>query len=307
MNRHGFTLIEVLLSVILLALIVSIVYAIFSSVTGTVGTTRVLIQEMNFRQFLTRGLEANFTAAYSDKAYEDEIYRFLGTNDEGRDGPQDCIRFCSTASLTGGMTLPGDLKEVRYEFIDRRASSMALDWDDEEEEKPETAILQVTETPMIAANVQGVDEDTGLFETDSEYNSPSWRVPVRSFDVQYYDGTDWVQEWDSLNMGRLPWAVHIRINFAKSEEQLEKEKDKNYDVQDDPDFELIVGLPLGFGVVEDLRSIGSADSMQSGDSAESGDSSEEESSGNQSEYIPDSGQEGSSENQEGVTSRTGSS
>ena len=74
-------------------------------------------------------------------------------------------------------------------------------------------------------------------------------------DLQYFDGAEWLDEWDSLQFGRVPWCVHIRINFAKTDEQLKEEASENYDDIDDPDFEMVIPIPLGLGVTEDGRSL----------------------------------------------------
>jgi hypothetical protein len=65
-------------------------------------------------------------------------------------------------------------------------------------------------------------------------------------DIQYFDGEDWIDEWDSVAEGRLPWAVHFRLNFARPE----GEEEVGFDAIDDPDMSLIVALPGGAGLTE---------------------------------------------------------
>ena len=79
-------------------------------------------------------------------------------------------------------------------------------------------------------------------------------VPVRTVDFTYYDGTDWVDEWDSQTMGRLPWCVRVRINFARTDEEILAEKDQNLDIVENPDFEIVVPIPLALGQQTDGRS-----------------------------------------------------
>jgi len=80
-------------------------------------------------------------------------------------------------------------------------------------------------------------------------------VPIRTFDIRYYDGAEWVDEWDSEIVGRLPWSVHVKVNFARTEEQIEEEEDENIDIEEDPDFEMVIPLPTGFGRLQDGREI----------------------------------------------------
>lgn len=265
MRQRGFTLLELLLAIAILAMITSIVYAVFASVVNANEMTRAEAEAVRLRQFLERSFERNFSTVYTDEDYADQAYALIGVDEDGFDGPQDTIRFTASSPVNGGLAFPGDVKEVRYEFIDAESEDFDLQWMDErrareeeggeqaeqDEEEPQDR-LQVVETPLLAGDVQAVSETSGNFVTPETYESPSWTVPVRTFDVQYFDGTDWVKEWDSTQLGRMPWSVRVRINFAKTEEQLEKE-DNKYDINDDPDFEMIVPVPIGIGNYNDLR------------------------------------------------------
>jgi prepilin-type N-terminal cleavage/methylation domain-containing protein len=265
MRNSGFTLMEMILALAIIVIMTAIVYSALSSVVNSTGMARAAAEETRLRQFLARSFEANFRSVYTDRINEQPAFQFIGINDEGSDGPMDSVRFCSSAPLMGGMSLPGDVKEVRYEVISGEDTEMDLDIDEAAEaaERPEGSTLESVEVPLVAGNVEeleavGEAEDFGDFEelaTDPNYEAPHWSVPIRSMDLQYFDGTQWVDEWDSVQFGRVPWCVHVRINFAKTEEQLEAEASENYDEIDDPDFEMVIPIPLGLGVTEDGRSL----------------------------------------------------
>ncbi len=249
----GFTLLELLLAIVILAVITAMVYGAFSGTVSSAGRSRIALEELRLRAFLLRSFETNFTTVYVDPQQSQEVYRFLGVNSDGSEGPQDTVRFCSTAPLIGGVALPGDVKEVRYEVVDTGASAMRLQWDEKEADQDVSAVLQVTETPLLAGNVQGVDASTASFVVDPAYTSPNWTVPVRTLNFQYFDGTQWLDEWDSQSTGRLPWAVWIKVNFAKTEEQLAYEREKGFSTVDDPDFEMIIPIRGGLGGRTDVR------------------------------------------------------
>lgn len=271
MKRHGFTLIEVLIAISILAVIVLVLYSSFSSVTNTMESARVSEEEMRLRMFLQRSFRANFTSVYTDRTMENELYRFVGIDDETRDGPNDSIRFISINALMGGRALPGDLKEVRYGTIGGEESEFnPIDFSDD----PEWSLdnqrkLEALETPIFGSNAQELDPDTGFLKPPEEqdsnssmnigdqpvYESPSWSVPIRTIDFSYYDGTDWVDEWDSQLLGRLPWCVRIRINFARTDQQLEEEKREGLDIVENPDFDMVIPLPSGIGLTQDARSL----------------------------------------------------
>jgi prepilin-type N-terminal cleavage/methylation domain-containing protein len=262
-ENAGFTLIEVLLAIVILAVVVAMVYTSFSSVTTTIGVSRVRSEELRLRQFLERSLQTNFASVYIDQGLGLPGYQFIGIDEDSPDGAIDSIRFASSASMMGGLALPGDLKEVRYEVlgVEGRIGDFSLEEDIDEDAGPQ---LRATETPLAVANLMAlsgeVDDPDRDTESDLDFEAPTWTVPIRSFDVSYYDGMEWVDEWDSEVVGRLPWSVHVKINFARTEEQIEQEEDDRIDIEEDPDFEMMIPLPAGIGRIQDGREIASMES-----------------------------------------------
>lgn len=282
MRNDGFTLMEMVLALAIIVIMTAIVYSSLNSVVNSAAMARAAAEETRLRQFLVRNFETNFRSVYMDRTSEQAAFQFVGVNDESRDGPMDSVRFCSSAPLMGGMSLPGDIKEVRYEVMKSEDTEMGLDLGegDEAEEDLENAMLEAVETPMIAGSAgqledsqNGVGSRNGLgsenrlggqdrlgeemddLGTEASYEAPHWSVPIRSMDIQYFDGTDWLDEWDSVEFGRAPWCVHIRINFAKTEQQLKEEASKRFDEIEDPDFEMVIPIPVGMGVTQDGRSL----------------------------------------------------
>ncbi len=251
-GRVGFTLLEVLVATSILAVIAAIVYATLSTVIGSIETTRVQSEELRLRQFLVRSMSANFATIYIDADRQDETFALIGTDENGSEGPADSIRFCSTAALQGGAAMPGDLKEVIYEVAESSKSDDVIDTRMEEteerflDERP-SRMLRSIETPLLGANVQEIDSSKGTFVPDSAYESPSWTVPIRSMNIRYFDGEEWVDDWDSVAIGRLPWCVEIRLNFARSKAQLELEAEEDFSLTEDPDMILVMPIPMGLG------------------------------------------------------------
>jgi len=264
-HNAGFTLIELMLAIAILVVVVSMVYASFSSVTTTMGVSRVNSEELRLRQFLQRSFQNNFASVYADQGLGLPGYQFIGLNEDSADGPVDSIRFASSASMMGGLALPGDLKEVRYEVlgVEGRIGDFSLQDDTDEDTGPQ---LRATETPLAVANLMAaageVDDPARDAENDLGFDAPTWTVPIRTFDVRYFDGGDWVDEWDTEVVGRVPWSVHIKINFARTDEQIELEQDENIDIEEDPDFEMVISLPAGMGRIQDAREVASMEAQQ---------------------------------------------
>jgi prepilin-type N-terminal cleavage/methylation domain-containing protein len=274
MSRKGFTLIELLIATTILVIVIAIVYASFVSVTSSVEEARIDAQKMKLRQFLIDNLHANIATIYTDfrSLAEDSerdpyLFAFQGIDEEASKGPADSLQFACTAPLMGGLALPGDLKLVRYEVSSSQSEEAEAEMDPgagQEEDEADERKLRVTETPVIASNLQTAQDDQGmmqsqtaekLFEAAEGFESPSWSVPVRSFDVAYFDGDQWMDEWDSVAVGRLPWALRVRVNFAKTDEEVAAENQEGLDQEENPDFELVLSIPGGAGTVLDARDV----------------------------------------------------
>lgn len=212
------------------------------------------------------GTDANQDAALAEEELMMARYVFQGENDVGPLGlPADMLTFSSTAPLIGNLALPGFLKQVTYEIVSETGEEDAPAFGAPAFGAPDQysasfLTLEVTETPIMGDQQQeeagfltGSDVREKLDEAAREvgYESPGWRVPMRSLDIHYFDGEEWVEEWDSLEMGRLPWSVRIRMNFARPEEELEAEQDAGFSVEEDPDYELVVAIPAGLGITLD--------------------------------------------------------
>ena len=262
MKRLGFTLIELLVAMTVLSIITGIVFGSFFAVTDSVELAREAANEVRFVQFLNQYFNTNLASAFYDlramnpnDQLQEEAY-FLGEDDKGRLGAADAIEFFSTAPLLGGMGLPGDMKLVRIEVLkddDReKAESDAAD----EEDKP-YVMLQVTESSLAQGRASGVfGGSDDLFakrsagdaskELAADGDTPSsWGHEIQSFDVKYFDGKDWLDEWNWDEEFMMPWAVHIRINFWRPEAERDAEKAAGLDFDDDPDYELVVPIPSG--------------------------------------------------------------
>jgi len=311
-DSTGFTLIEVLIAMTILVIITGTVFASFSSIVNSVESTRVTAEEMRLRQFLQRSFNANFTTTYingDNDTYDSTFFQFVGVNGTDSHGHADSVRFLSSSPIVGGGALPGDLKEVKYEIQSTDEDGNKLFADDKDATQPEDEqqslkdhMLQCTETPIAQGNIQSLDTGSAggaAVQADASYVAPMWTVPIQSFDVLYFDGTAWLEEWDSEQVGRMPWAVHIRIGFAKPESMREADKEEGFNINDDPDIELVISIPSGLGVTLDQRdfqtSTGTADPNDTNDTNRANDTNDANDTDrtNDGNYTNDSGQSNS--------------
>lgn len=78
---------------------------------------------------------------------------------------------------------------------------------------------------------------------------PGWSVPLDGFDLAYFDGYEWVEDWDSIEFGRMPWAVRIRLNYARSEEENDADREAGIRQDEDFDFVAVIPIPIGAGLI----------------------------------------------------------
>ena len=107
------------------------------------------------------------------------------------------------------------------------------------------AYLLITERPVVhQSGSDGVSVDQDIDEADVR----SHQVPINSMDIRYYDADsqDWVDDWDSIEKQRLPWAIEVMINLARNPDD-DAASGAN---PEEPDLDMTFVLPLGAGTKE---------------------------------------------------------
>lgn len=264
-RRSGFTLLELLISITILSIIVGMVYVSFSSVVRAADVAREVAERMRLRQFLAQSFSSSLPAARADAAVTVQGYQFLGEDATGPMGPADLLSFCSATPLLGAYSLPGVMKQVRYEIVDENldegGSLTGVQTDGPAWSDAPSLALEYTESPLTVEMT--MEEDQMLVPFDSEEGMYAhWRVPVASFDAKYFDGEEWMDSWNSIELGLMPWAVKVSINFAKTEEELVSEQTAGINPLESPDFEMTYVLPIGAGTLEPFLELNPAAAAQ---------------------------------------------
>jgi len=187
----GFTLLEVIIAVTILAVMAGI---IFSVVLGSTSRSRALEDEMELR--LTAGSILNLIAEDLKGAYiqPGSAPFFLGRDLFSRENPADGVDLVTTAALpVNPMTVAGDLAEVGYTLI-------------HEADKEVGTLYRREHAPPE----EPWDDGGESFEISEG---------VLSFNLRYFDGDNWNDEWDSqdqtrANMtGKIPDEIEIEITM----------------------------------------------------------------------------------------------
>lgn len=287
-HTRGFTLIEILVAVTLLAMVLGIVYGAYSSVVMSVERAREASERLKTMQFIVRGFSQNLAQAtegwspgsayrpYSSgggggqntggAALEDGDMRFpfIGEIKQTADGTFDSLSFGSTAPMIGGGQLPGQMKMCTYRLEkessgedDNPEAKKKLS-KEEREEAEARWLLVLTETPWTPAGEETQTRNRGLVTTEQlnkqlgEAAEEIGQKPVSrstvvyGWDLAYFDGKEWVEEWHSDDSGYLPWSVRVRV---KLDREPGEEPPVKFDPERDPSvIELIFTVPAGAGI-----------------------------------------------------------
>jgi len=200
-NKHGFTLVELLVAVALIAAILCMVYGSYFATSKSAQTCKAKIKasqkgrkalEQMARQIRCSyaPADANYTQAEpvepgtkqairKGMILEDSFSYFNG-NSAARRG--EILHLITTNRLLGEKRPADGLFEVTYKF-DKRASLLLL----------------------------SQREFTGSAQKTGERDFQPVAEGVKSLELKFFDGKKWLRSWDFKDNKQLPYAVRIEI------------------------------------------------------------------------------------------------
>jgi prepilin-type N-terminal cleavage/methylation domain-containing protein len=186
--RHGMSLIEVLLSVAIVALLVTLVLSVYHTVTATLRSQQERqagpAAAADALARMSRDLACTFTA------WKDESTRFLLSPAGTNQGPGSAVSFC-TAIRPAGETDP-----LWFE-LERVAYRVTVD----EHREP---VLVRERRPLAGPG------------SDAPPVTNTLAVGVEQFRVTVFDGTNWCESWPGAGSAVCPRAARIELLAAKA-------------------------------------------------------------------------------------------
>ncbi len=184
MNSKGFTLIEILLAVGILGIIFSMVYWTFDKTYDVIEGLQMETDRFRSVRLSLNKMSEEISSVYWREGYKDSL--FISEDIEENGHPRDSLRFMSASnygSSAGGNE--SDMNIISYYL--------------EKEEKGETYKLMHSEIRNIFS---AKDEDREAYELGESLIGLNFR---------YFNGTDWVDSWNSDEFKAVPLIVEIKI------------------------------------------------------------------------------------------------
>lgn len=186
-RQHGFTLVEVILAVALSALLLTIVYWTYFNINRSIDAAEENQQALETGRILTEMIRRDIRGMITDR------FSLKAKNQTVDDRVLGQVEFVTTAGFYAD---PLKLRRVGYElFVNDRGDKIFV--------RKESVDLSDT-----------LDANAKVFELS--------RI-VSGFQLEFFNGTEWTDAWDSDTTGALP--KQIRVTFDVSDT---KGRDKRF-------------------------------------------------------------------------------
>lgn len=195
--RRGFTLIEVLLTLTLLALLISLVQGAYSGAARSRRRAGAETEQAHLAAFVLQKISAELATAYFSAPRQDVTGLVLDADAEGN----AALRFTTRLPPISGHSLGGE-SQVSYTL----------------EEDEDGWTLARRESPNVEADIEAADAYTMI-------------KGIRRFSVLCYDGEEWLESWDSRDRTDppiLPLAVTLEVAWAGEDDREEEGTERLY-------------------------------------------------------------------------------
>jgi hypothetical protein len=184
-----------LVAMVILAIVLTIAYSVFSTSYSALHQVSPDRDIFYTAQVILDRMADEIQSAYSrpDLSYTG----FVGENDEREDAPQDSLIFSAMANFYWIKGVEG----VRESDFLKISYSLSEDETDER-----TRRLMRRQDPIFGpfeGDSEGIgSKDRGVYELADG---------VWGIDFRYFDGSEWVEDWNSGERQGLPRAVEVKL------------------------------------------------------------------------------------------------
>jgi general secretion pathway protein J len=184
-KNKGFTLLEILLAIALSALLLVTVYSVYFSIARSISSTLETQELMETGRILLEMLKHDIRGISGPR------FPLVSTLEEVNGKVVTNIVFVTS---TPASTNPFRWNKVGYTLIQDRQGQVIF-------------IKKAAKNPN-----DNLDELGTVFEVSRLVNS---------FRVTFFDGTTWVDQWDSRSAGKLPKQVRISVELSDEKKNVQ--------------------------------------------------------------------------------------
>jgi general secretion pathway protein J len=194
-SRRGFTLVELMLAVLILAIMMSIIYGVVVSTVNAARRVEEITASSEIGPAILTRVRSDIEAAFIPKEGE----YFVGTKKPGGGGDRDRIDFISGELAYGS---ENNIEEARFHSINEVGYQVL-----ENRKDPNVGVLYRREDYFVDADPLKGGRLTEVYDR------------VKSFSLRYYDGEKWLPDWNNKTLKGLPKAVEIEVKILVTERE----------------------------------------------------------------------------------------
>jgi type II secretion system protein J len=199
-RRDGFTLIELMLAVLILAIMMSIIYGVVVSTVTAARRVEEITATSEIGPAILTQIRIDLEAAFLPKEGE----YFVATKRTGGGASRDRIDFVSGVMAYGS---ENGIEEARFHSVNEVGYQMI-----ESRKDPSVGILYRREDYFIDSDPLKGGRLTELYDR------------VRSFNLRFLDGETWRGDWNSKGQKGLPKAVEIELKILVTDREKPSEQ-----------------------------------------------------------------------------------
>jgi general secretion pathway protein J len=177
-GKKAFTLIEVLLAVTLSALLLTIVYWTYFSINRSIDAVTENHEAMETGRVLSELIKRDIRGITAAQ------FPLVGRNVEIDGRPAGEVEFVTTARLDSD---PASFRRVGYALIENSSGERIL----------------------VRKESRNLKDDLNTAAKIFEIS----RI-INGFQLSFFNGTDWVDKWDSGSQGSLPKQIRVTIDVS---------------------------------------------------------------------------------------------
>ena len=180
-RRAGFTLIEIMIALAMVATVLALAYSSVATTTRTIEHREVYARALHRADFVLRHLTDNLQSAHLDAA----VYYRMEDPTQLFDGGADALLFWTHA--------PAQTRRIHHGMLHRAEYR-----------------LRPAESTEAGGMELAFEAYTDLAELE-DIPIAQWVMPVETVLFEYHDGEGWLGGWDLETEERLPRAIRISV------------------------------------------------------------------------------------------------